>query len=86
MHTLKKSAAARSTAKLLSIFLAALRGLIVTDGDFIQAKKAKVEPKSLSTRYRYASLTGLVHVLTVVSRSQADSFALGEAGSFASRC
>ena len=30
-------------------------------GDFIQAKKAKVEPRSLSPRYRYAYLTGLVH-------------------------
>ena len=33
-----------------------------SDGDFIQAKKAKVEPKSLSPRYRCAYLTGLVHV------------------------
>ena len=33
-----------------------------SDGDFIQAKKAKVEPKTLSPRYRYAYLTGLMHV------------------------
>ena len=50
-----------------------------SDSDFIQAKKAKVEPKSLSPRYR-------TRACTVVSRSQADSFALREAGSFASRC
>ena len=30
--------------------------------DFIQAKKAKAEPKSFSPRYRYAYLTELVHV------------------------
>ena len=33
-----------------------------SDGDFIQAKNAKVKPKSLSVRFRYAYLTGLVHV------------------------
>ena len=33
-----------------------------SDGDFIQAKKAKVVPKSLSPRYMYAYLTGLVYV------------------------
>ena len=39
-----------------------------SDGDFIQAKKAKVEPKCLSPRYRYAYLSELVHVSnTVVS-------------------
>ena len=37
-----------------------------SDGDFNQAKKAKVEPKSFSPRYRYAYLTGLVHVLSNV--------------------
>ena len=33
-----------------------------SDGDFIQVKKAKVEPKSLSPRYKYAYLAGLMHV------------------------
>ena len=33
-----------------------------SDGDFIQAKKANIEPKSLSPSYRYTYLTGLVHV------------------------
>ena len=57
-----------------------------SDGDFIQVKKAKVEPNSPLPRYRYAYFTGHVHVCsTVVSLSQADSFALGEAGSFASQ-
>ena len=38
-------------------------------GDFIQAEKAKVEPKSLSPRYRYVYLTGLVHVRSYVLQS-----------------
>ena len=33
-----------------------------SDGGYIQAKKAKVEPKSLSPIYRYSYLTGFVHV------------------------
>ena len=37
-----------------------------SDGDFILVKKGKVEPKSLSPRYRYAYLTGLVHVRSSV--------------------
>ena len=34
----------------------------------IQVKKAKVEPKSLLPRYRYAYLTGLIHVCNNVLR------------------
>ena len=39
-----------------------------SDGDFIQAKKAKVEPNSQPPRYtcRYAYFTGLVHVCSNV--------------------
>ena len=40
-----------------------------SDGDFIQVKKAEVEPNSQSPRYtqcRYAYFTGLVHVCSNV--------------------